>query len=123
MLLFAGILTLAIGLAHSYLGEHYILIRLLKRDNLPKVFGSEWFTKQTLRFAWHITSIAWLGFGAILLHLALATEISRSVLLWFVAAVFLISGLLSLIFVKGKHLSWLFFWVIAATTFYSATSG
>lgn len=33
----AAFLAFAIGLAHSILGERYILIRLLRRDNLPKL--------------------------------------------------------------------------------------
>ena len=48
------------------LGEKYILIRLFKRNNLPKLLGSDWLTKRVLRFAWHLTSIAWWGFAAIL---------------------------------------------------------
>ena len=47
--------------AHSYLGERYIMVRLLRRDDLPKLFGGVDFTKRTLRFAWHLTSIAWVG--------------------------------------------------------------
>lgn len=40
LLYIAAFLTVAIGIAHSYLGEHYILIRLFRRDNLPKLFDS-----------------------------------------------------------------------------------
>jgi len=60
-LLMAAVLTILVAAAHSYLGERYILIRLLRRNDLPKLFGGVEFTKKTLRFAWHITSIAWLG--------------------------------------------------------------
>lgn len=63
----AAFLLFLIGVVHSYLGERYILIRLFRRDNLPKLFGSDWFTKRTLRFAWHLTTIAWWGYGAMLL--------------------------------------------------------
>ena len=49
MLLFAALLILVVGGAHSYLGERYILIRLF-RGPLPKVLGSEEFTRRTLRF-------------------------------------------------------------------------
>jgi len=65
----AAILTLTV-VAHSFLGERYILIRLLRRENLPRLFGSDWFTKRTLRIAWHLTSIAWLGLAGILMVLA-----------------------------------------------------
>lgn len=58
MLYFASGLLVVLALAHSYLGERYILIRLFKRVNLHMLFGSDDFTKRTLRFAWHLTSIA-----------------------------------------------------------------
>lgn len=50
MLLFAAALLIIIGFVHSYLGEKYLLIRLFKRDNLPKLLGSDWFTKRVLRW-------------------------------------------------------------------------
>ena len=62
MLLIGTILLLIIGIIHSYLGEKYLLIRLFRRDDLPKLLGSDWFTKRVLRFAWHLTTIAWWGF-------------------------------------------------------------
>jgi hypothetical protein len=64
----AAVLLVAIGAAHSYLGERYILIRLFRlfRRDLPKLFGSDWFTKRTLRFAWHITTVMFWGFAALL---------------------------------------------------------
>ncbi len=39
LLYIAAFLTFAIGVVHSILGERYILIRLFRRDNLPKLFG------------------------------------------------------------------------------------
>lgn len=54
----AAVLLLLIGLAHSYLGERYIFVRLFRLE-LTKLFGSDWFTERTLRFAWHLTTVAW----------------------------------------------------------------
>jgi hypothetical protein len=51
----------AIGLAHSVLGERYILMRLFRHTDLPKLFGGTEFTIRALRFAWHLTTIAWWG--------------------------------------------------------------
>ena len=48
-LLAAAVLTLAVGAAHSYLGARYILIRLFRRADLPHLFGSDVFTRRTLR--------------------------------------------------------------------------
>jgi len=36
LLYLAAFLVAALGIAHSVLGERYILVRLFRRDNLPK---------------------------------------------------------------------------------------
>ena len=51
MLQLAALLIVLLGLAHSILGERYILGRLFRRSDLPKIFGSADFTVRTLRFA------------------------------------------------------------------------
>jgi hypothetical protein len=66
----AAFLAFAVGVVHSILGERYILVRLFRRNDLPKLFGGTAFTIRTLRFAWHITTVAWWGFAAILVLLA-----------------------------------------------------
>jgi peptidoglycan/LPS O-acetylase OafA/YrhL len=121
MLIAGSILLVIIGFIHSILGEKYILIRLFRRENLPHLMGSDWFTKQTLRFAWHITTLAWWGFAAILYILATpdSTPVAsnQQTVLHIIALVFAISGLVSLVFSRGKHLSWVFFFVIAYACF------
>lgn len=119
MLLIGSFLLVFIGFVHSILGEKYILIRLFKRDNLPKLLGSTWFTKRVLRFAWHLTTIAWWGFAAILYFLSQPNEHVRSEILLTISVVFAISGVVSLLFSRGKHLSWLFFFGIASTSLFS----
>ena len=66
--LFAAALTFGVGLAHSVLGERYILIRLFRRQDLQKLFGGTAFTARTLRLAWHVTTVAWWGAAALFLH-------------------------------------------------------
>ena len=60
MLIAAALLLVLTGLAHSYLGERDILIRLFKRDNVPKLFGGTDFTTGTLRSVWHPLTIDFL---------------------------------------------------------------
>ena len=122
MLYLGSALLVFIGLAHSYLGEKYILIRLFRRDNLPKLFGSDWFTKRVLRFGWHITTIAWWGFAGILFVLASPDSETIKEILLVVASVFFVSGLISGGFSRGKHLSWVVFWSIAGLSLYAAVS-
>lgn len=111
-------LAIGIGLVHSYLGEKYILMRLF-RQPLPRLFGSDRFTRQTLRFVWHVLTIAWFGFAAILLLLYLGDP-SRSALLNVVGATFAITGIIALVASRGKHLSWVVFGTIAILCFVDA---
>ncbi len=115
LLIITSLLLVLCGLVHSVLGERYILMRLFKRENLPELFGSDQFTKGTLRFAWHITSLAWFGFAALLLLLPAAT-----LLLFTCSLVFALSGLFAAYFTGGKHLSWLVFFMISGLTLASA---
>ena len=115
MLVLAAFLAIAIGVAHSWLGERYIITRLLRRDNLPKLFGDDSFTKQTLRYGWHLTTAAWWGLALILLisgGLLPKIDPSQGVILA-VGFTFLVSGIFSFIFTRGRHLSWIVFLAIA----------
>ena len=123
MLVLAAFLCFAIGLAHSYLGERYILIRLFRSSKIPHLFGSDWFTRRTLRFAWHLTTIAWWGLGSLVFAISRDVSDPTRVVLWTVGVVFSLSGALALVASKGKHLSWVVFWMIAGLVFYvGATS-
>ncbi|ENM5748063.1 hypothetical protein V9R52_003955 [Vibrio mimicus] len=112
ILYMAGSLLVAVAFAHSYLGERYILIRLFKRDNLPRLFGSDDFTKRTLRFAWHLTSIAWLGMAGIIVVMT-QPEIDKILVCRIIALTFIIHFLIALFGSKGKHLSWIAFGLIS----------
>jgi hypothetical protein len=117
MLLLAVILIVLIGFAHSFLGERYILTRLFRRP-LPELFGSDDFTKKTLRFAWHITTVAWLGLGAILLQIH-GGGLSRVNTLGAIGITFLFSAAIALVASRGRHLSWVVFGAITAFCFLS----
>jgi len=120
MLYFGCFLLVTIGLVHSYLGEKYILIRLFRRDNLPKISGSAWYTKRVLRFAWHITTIVWWGVAAILFLLENPSVNIRQEILLTITFTFLLSGIVSAIFSHGKHLSWIVFFAIAGLCGFTA---
>jgi hypothetical protein len=115
----ASILIALIGGAHSYLGERYILVRLFRRPDLPHLFGSADFTIRTLRFAWHLTTLAWLGLAGVLLVLA-GASVSRSTIAAVVAATFLLHFAVALVGSRGRHWSWLVFLAIALLVFYAA---
>src|SRR4051812_37298301 len=111
ILIIAALLLIILGVVHSWLGEKYVLIRLFRKTDIPKLYGSDRFTKATLRFAWHLTTLAWWGFAAVLF--ALARAASTTVILYSLAMTFFLSGVLSAGFTKGKHISWIFFWIVA----------
>lgn len=118
-LYFAAFLVVTVGVAHSYLGERHILSRLFCREDLPKLFGSSRFTIRTLRFAWHLTSVAWFGFAAILVRLAHPPVTSDAVGL-VIGCTFLTHFAIALSGSRGKHLSWLVFFAIGVIVIYAS---
>ncbi len=118
MLILAVVLILLIGIAHSYLGERYILSRMF-RNSLPPLFGSDAFTKRTLRFTWHITSVAWLGFAALVLQIHRGGITSSGALIT-ISITFAVTGIMALVVSRGRHLSWLAFGAISAACYVAA---
>lgn len=112
----AAILLFLIGIAHSYLGERYILIRLFRRNDLPILFGGTEFTQNTLRFAWHLTTVTWFGFAFILVSLA-SDRFSIETIAGIIGVIFSIHFVVSFLFSKGRHFSWLVFLIISLAIF------
>jgi hypothetical protein len=117
LLYIAAALIFLVGLAHSFLGERYILVRLFRKSDLPKLFGTDTFTRQTLRFAWHVTTVTWWGIAVLLLVLANDRATLNDVAN-VIGVTLLVCGLLPLIMTKGKHLSWIAFFMIGACVLY-----
>lgn len=111
MLVAAAVLLFVTGVAHSYPGERYILIRLFRRGNLPKLFGDASFTTGTLRFAWRLSTVAWWGLGYIAFAAGKQTLDSEHALRA-VATVAFASGVFPLVFTRGRHLSWIVFFIV-----------
>ena len=115
-LLIAAGLLVALGIAHSYLGERYILIRLFRRGDLPRLFGETDFTQHVLRFAWHLTTIAWWGLAALLFQISVA-PLSTAAALRTVAVTAFVSAAVIAFTSRGKHLAWPVFFAIAVIYF------
>ena len=111
----AAALLVVCGFVHSYLGERYILIRLFRRDNIPHLLGGREFTVNTLRFAWHITSLAWVGFAAILVLLA-RPPVRPGDIGTAIGLTFVLTGAIALLGSKGWHLSWILFLAVGIIT-------
>ena len=115
MIIAAASLMVILGLGHSILGERYILVRLFRRP-LPPLFRSEADTKRGFRLAWHVTSVAWWGFAALLL----AGLGSRQASLRIVGVTFAVSAAVSFVVSRGRHFSWGILLAIAVLTWWSA---
>jgi hypothetical protein len=113
VLLIAAVLLVVLGIAHSFLGERFILVRLFKRGKLPKLLGSDSFTQGTLRFAWHLTTVAWVGFAAILVSVRTTGQVDTVHALYMVSVVSVLSAVLAAWFTRGRHLSWIVFLAVA----------
>lgn len=111
------LLSVGVAVAHSYLGERYILIRLFRRTDLPQLLGSDVFTRRTLRFAWHLTSITWIGIAVALWQLERGSARGGVLAL---AAMFLVSAVVTFVGSRGRHLAWIAFLAIAAAAWAGA---
>ncbi|MCE3263987.1 MAG: hypothetical protein K0R43_3066 [Pseudoduganella sp.] len=120
LLSLAALLLVLTGLAHSYLGERYILMRLFRRDNLPQLFGGTAFTTGTLRFVWHLLTVVWWGIAILLLR-ASGQPLQTQFVLQVFSAVALVSGFFPLVFTRGRHLSWIVFFAVAMLLWFAAT--
>ena len=67
LLLLAALVVAVIGLVHSILGERVVFPRLFALPDLPLLRRDRTYTVHVLRYAWHLTSVAWWAFAAILI--------------------------------------------------------
>ena len=105
MLIAAGILVILLGLAHSFLGERYIVGWLLRQDRLPPVAGGRSFAGGTIRFAWHLTTVLMIAIGIALILFDL--DASASAIVGTIGWCLIVSGVLPIVFTRGRHPSWL----------------
>ena len=116
LLVGAGGLTF-IGAIHSYLGERFVLRPILALPNLPKLGGSRSYMASVLRFAWHLTSVAWWGTAVTLVLLWRGQGIADigAVL----AATFALHGVIILLVKNGtRHPAWPLFLLTAAAIWF-----
>jgi hypothetical protein len=113
LLVSAGLAGL-LGIAHSGLGEARLIGPLLAPEHCTGLLAKSRFARGILRFAWHLTSLAWWGLGAVLVAVALAEpgDLERFVLIA-VAATLGMSGMIILAMSRGRHLAWPVFLVAA----------
>ncbi|HUQ49568.1 MAG TPA: hypothetical protein VM056_02550 [Terriglobales bacterium] len=116
-LITAGVLSIAIAIAHSVLGERLVVQPLAALENLPKLGGSRGFMQRVIRFAWHLMSVAFIGLGALVISMS-KEPMQYVTALEIISAIFVISSMTVLIGSRGKHFAWPVFAVIAALTWF-----
>jgi hypothetical protein len=120
-LIAAGVLSVLFGVAHSYVGERRVVRFLCGRPDVPPLWGSVALMRRTIRFAWHLTSIAWVGSGALLFlfarHLA---EPSARIGARVIAGTFLVSAVAAFLWSRGRHPAWAICLVIAVLAWLGA---
>lgn len=114
----AAALCVVIGLVHSWLGERRLIGPLLAaREGLLQ----RRFARNVLRFAWHLTTIAWIGIGAALVAFAgVAADIGSSRAVLAIAATMLVTGVVILATGRGRHWAWPVFFAIAVLAYAAA---
>jgi sterol desaturase/sphingolipid hydroxylase (fatty acid hydroxylase superfamily) len=113
----AALLSLFVGVAHSWLGEIKLIGPLLAPERRQAPLSGN-FMRSVLRYAWHLTSVAWVGMGLALAVLTLTPlDQPGRMVAAVIGATFLITGLAVLIISRGRHLAWLVFLAIAGLCF------
>ncbi len=105
-LLVAGVIMGVASLIHSWLGERRLIGPLLSAEHRSGPLAERPAARQVFRLAWHLTSLAWLAIGAILVALALSppARLGESVLLIIVALLWL-NGLTFVFGVGVRHIA------------------
>src|SRR5262245_28989482 len=121
MLYAAATLCAGVGITHSYLGERWVLVPMYARYELPVLRGSDRGTKNVMRFAWHLTSVAWWGLGAVLLILALPSVNPMTLIAKAIAVTFAIHAVITAGASRGRHYAWIVFGAIAVLAWFASS--
>ena len=116
MLNTAGGLSVLIGITHSYLGEVRILKPMYAQYKLPVLRGSDRATKNVMRFAWHLTSVAWAGLGGVIFAIASPAPNPFACILRVIATTFAIHAVVTAAATRFRHYAWIVFGAIAILT-------
>jgi hypothetical protein len=118
VLIVAAVLIALLAVAHSVIGEVRLIGPIAARGDLPTLYGTTKLTGATLRFAWHVTSVLALGLAAIMFAIAFDAppDIAVCIIGWTLIA----SGVLPLVFTRGRHFAWAVFFAAGALCLLSA---
>lgn len=102
-LIAAAIATLATAATHSYFGEKRLIGPLVASNDgvMARLLA-----KQVIRFAWHLTSLLWIGQALLLLRAATNPEFLDAALVAGIGILHVAIGLFDAVVTRGKHIGW-----------------
>ena len=108
-------LTLALtGVAHSWLGETWLIGPLVAAETRTGLLAKSGYARSVLRMAWHLTTLLFWAISAVFLVLAVAPASQQTLITLIVFSVaFFLAGTISFIKGRGRHLSWLAFLIVS----------
>jgi hypothetical protein len=93
----AGLCCLVLAFGHTAIGLRWVIPNLTDRSLPGTPFGSSRLTLGMLRYTWHVVSILLVGFGVLLVTLALAPDADqRTLVLRWLAALWLAATALAI---------------------------
>jgi len=114
-LLISSALLALTAVVHSVVGEKLLLIPLQKVDGLPAVGGSTRVARETLRFAWHVTSVLGIGIAVILFYYASVPKLAPDQI--YVVRVLSLtcqaSFVVAIVGSRARHPSWIVFLLVS----------
>jgi hypothetical protein len=102
-LLAAAAATLLTASAHSYFGECRLIGPLVASK--AGVMSSA-LARQVTRFAWHLTSLLWVGQALLLIRMAGTPASLDRVVVGGMGVLYLAAGGFDAIFTRGRHIGW-----------------
>ena len=95
--------TLVTAFTHSYFGERRLIGPLVAAS---AGIMSRTLAKQVVRFAWHLTTMLWVGQALLLLREANAPSSLDRALVGGIGVSNIVAGLFDAVFTRGKHIGW-----------------
>jgi hypothetical protein len=99
----AVVATLATAFTHSYFGERRLIGPLVKSNAgvMSRVLA-----KQVVRFAWHLTSLLWVGQALLLVRVANDPSSLDRAVIGGIGVLHLGAGLFDAVLTRGRHIGW-----------------
>lgn len=102
-LILAALTTLITAFTHSYFGERRLIGPLVASEDGVM---SRLLAKQVVRYAWHLTSLLWIGQALLLLRAATDPQFFDPALIGGIGVLYVAVGLFDAAVTRGQHIGW-----------------